>query len=891
MYIFIHMRKVSISVARHILVLFLGIIYFFCCEVSASFRIVEVLPNTIDDKNLEYVTLQNISNTSQTLSGFILADLKKEYMFWSWVILNAWERRAFYRTETKLVLNNTNEEIFIYSNTWALIHEIEYQTSTKWYFLSFEIDDIIEDVSSIVSDESHISTIISEEVTVWEEIEEVTITPETRNLPEIQIDLQQPSYITQSGSTNIYICDNERDECKVNFDLRESFSDLLPEKNYICDIDFGIWEVTGQEWRCNPNTIVFPEWVFRVEIFIFDEDDSENFITKEIQIFNEFHDTESQDTASISQSTWLTGWSSTWENIPSIEDASISQDKRQVPEVNMSLQQPSYITQSWSTDTYLCDSEKDECRVNFDLRNSFIEEFSESDFICDIDFGIWELTGQEWRCNPGTVTFPEGVYTLSFFIFDEDDSENFMIREIQILNQKNNIEAQVVWSSGASSIGSSIDEEQENTIHIWFPEIEVQSGLTGNGRYFYCEKSECKINLNYAKKHTDERCFWDFAGHKQSSMTTHTRCNPWYVTIPEGSHELSLRVYEKDNDINRKKNTFYVYNIEETTEILSSQLTQISWEQEMNPKDTQIVSINIELQWRISQEKSLSGSLLECSWVERCYVNLEGIVEWGDKNLEYSWSLNGEVFAEKINPAWIWLEWEWIHKIVFQAWNKQEVFIVEISKDFILSSSETEEIQGEEDIKAKEKLRFTQNYLVLKYDGLRISGIAPLWSRLEIYHNEKLVISGDTDEQWKYRLVSKNFTPWDYSFDTKLILESGEEIHLTSTKTAEITSGQIALWYTTKKTSSSNTTGTANSQTKLPSLIVKDPTQNWNRPGQELSLWMKLFLGIIVCLSMIFGALHLIFTSPITPTLSIISLYQQRFLVKQKVCLIAMGKY
>lgn len=853
-------------------------IFIFCIVIFLPstclgfFQIVEILPNTTDDKNLEYITIQNISQTPQTLSGFIIADLKKEYTFWSWIILDSWERKNFYRPETKLVLNNTNEEIFLYSNTWAIVDEISYKTSTKWYFLSFEVDDIEEEIVNIISEESQVTWVISEEIEIWEVIIDANVITEKREVPETVFNLQRPSYITQSGSSNTYICDTRRDECRVNFDLRDSFSDLLPEKNYICNIDFGIWEVTWQEWRCNPNTITFPEWEFIVDFFIFDEDNSENFTTKKIKVINKKKDEEI-----------------TFDE--DILDISLVIEKRELPEIKYSLQQPSYITQSWSTNIYVCDSEKDECRVNFDVRDSFVGDFSESDYICDIDFGIWEITWQEWKCNPDTITFPEGVFTLRFSIHDEDDSENFTTREIQILNQKNDTEVQAVWTSGGSSIGSSIDEEKENTIHISFPKIEVQSGLSWKGRYFYCDKTECRINLNYQKKHKDERCYWDFSGHKQSSATTHTRCNPWYVTIPEGSHELSLRVYEKDNEMNRKISTFYVYNQpsilnsfsqeEKEAAILPLSLED-SWDLGLGKQTV----VNIELQWKISKEKSLSGSILECNWVERCYVNLDGIVEWKNKNLEYSWSLNGKVFAEKINPAWIWVEWEWIHEIVFQAWEMQKIFVVKISRVEDLLSSEGEEIQRWGNNEEQSKLRFTQNYLVLKYDGLRISWIAPLWSRLEIYHNEKFIISGDTDEKWKYRFVSKNFTPWEYSFDTKLILESGKEIYLINNKTAEITSGQIALWYTTKKYSSSNTTGTANSQTKFPSLIVKNQIQNWSNPEQELSLWMKLFLGVIVCLSMIFGALHLIFAIPVSTPFSVISLYQQRFLVKQKICLI-----
>lgn len=48
----------------------------------ASFEIAEVMPNTSDDINFEYITLKNISSSSQSLSGYMLEDASgKRYTF------------------------------------------------------------------------------------------------------------------------------------------------------------------------------------------------------------------------------------------------------------------------------------------------------------------------------------------------------------------------------------------------------------------------------------------------------------------------------------------------------------------------------------------------------------------------------------------------------------------------------------------------------------------------------------------------------------------------------------------------------------------------------------------------------------------------------------------
>jgi hypothetical protein len=83
---------------------------------NAFFEIVEVMPNTSDDKNLEYITLKNTSDTVQSLSGYILADKKKEYLFIDDTFIEPGEKQEFFRPETKIALNNSDEEIYLYNS-------------------------------------------------------------------------------------------------------------------------------------------------------------------------------------------------------------------------------------------------------------------------------------------------------------------------------------------------------------------------------------------------------------------------------------------------------------------------------------------------------------------------------------------------------------------------------------------------------------------------------------------------------------------------------------------------------------------------------------------------------------------------------------------------------
>jgi hypothetical protein len=87
--------------------------------------------------------------------------------------------------------------------------------------------------------------------------EDIEIIPEItlENIPQVVVDFQRPSYV-ELGDEGVYVCDSSRQICRINFDLRGSFVGGLRESDYICRSDFGF--ATGQENRCNPNTIDIP---------------------------------------------------------------------------------------------------------------------------------------------------------------------------------------------------------------------------------------------------------------------------------------------------------------------------------------------------------------------------------------------------------------------------------------------------------------------------------------------------------------------------------------------------------------------------------------------------------------------------------------------------------
>lgn len=214
-----------------------------------------------------------------SLSGYILQDASgKKYIFPD-IILEKDETRKFYRPETKILLNNTDEILYLYNPIGELLSEVSWEKSEKNIEIFFEKiileqekqEEIIEE--EIVSDEININmeNLVSDEVNISGETQNNEETENTENSSqntenqsenqqtetlendqenissqelesseklEILFALQQPSYVNFNEETQIFICDTTKSECKINFDFRPSFTGSFLEKDYTCKIDF-----------------------------------------------------------------------------------------------------------------------------------------------------------------------------------------------------------------------------------------------------------------------------------------------------------------------------------------------------------------------------------------------------------------------------------------------------------------------------------------------------------------------------------------------------------------------------------------------------------------------------------------------------------------------------
>lgn len=121
--------------------------YFFCLFLIpsilyADIQIIEIFPNTVDDKNLEYVEIRNTGCESVDIWGYMLEDaLPKIYTVPSSTILRSYENYRFIRPVTKIELNNAGETVRL-RNPWGIIlSEYSYANSTKWVLISVPYTD------------------------------------------------------------------------------------------------------------------------------------------------------------------------------------------------------------------------------------------------------------------------------------------------------------------------------------------------------------------------------------------------------------------------------------------------------------------------------------------------------------------------------------------------------------------------------------------------------------------------------------------------------------------------------------------------------------------------------------------------------------------------------
>lgn len=682
------------------IVIWLLFYFFIFNQVFANICISEVLPNTIDDKNLEYIELHNSWTKDLSLSWYSLEDKSsKTYSFWTWEILTSNQKKKYFRTQTKIILNNVDEEIYLKANL-DIIDSFIYDTSIKWEVLkkewaisniwnggvvsntwiidtwSWEIESNSWSIKTWTWD-VEISTwatntwVLDIETNPWItdtwswNVEINTWITDTATwktniwnileIPEVEIEVQ--SWLEYSWTWNTWKC--KKEDCKINLTLEKSFTWIYDQKNYECLWDFWTWAFfsTWTELKCNPWYIDYSTWIYEITAKIYEEWNETNFQTWGLIVDDLFWYTQNESNSwTIDTWSWYTKTSfwttNTWV-------------KLKAPEVTWSFQIPSYLI--WKEDKsaiYNCDRTKTECKINLDLRNSFSEDLKESAFLCINDFWLWYINWEEDKCNPNTVVVPVWSYNFNFKIQSKTDSWVFFTWTFLVINEW--------YKEPITTTKASLSSwwNQVSSINIKKPEISIQSWLELIWDKYLCKKEDCKVNLIYEPKDTQERCLWKFTGWDYID-STFKKCNPWYINYPLWNYKIELKVYQKNKQSNYKESYLYFKNLDKSDSILETTKENIILIDEI----TEDKKVNIILQWKLAKYKNLNWNILICNWVSRCSVNLNSEVSGYKvkKNLTYSWDFWDGTYSNLENPKWVWYN-SWEYLVSLRVYEENKLF-------------------------------------------------------------------------------------------------------------------------------------------------------------------------------------------------------------------------
>ncbi|MDD5769630.1 MAG: PKD domain-containing protein [Candidatus Gracilibacteria bacterium] len=308
--------------------------------------------------------------------------------------------------------------------------------------------------------------------------------------------------------------------------------------------------------------------------------------------------------------------------------------------IKLLFQNPTYLSEkNQEISEYNCLTSETDCKVNFNLNGDFgsgLITIPNTKYNCEWNFGFAEFIEEKYKCNPNTITFPEGTYEINYKISEIANPNNFVLKNLKIINsgykEPENIKTVYIGGGGG---GITI----VNYMYIDTPKIIIQSGLDENNN---CKKDDCNLNLSYEPKNSKEACLWFFPGGS-FDIGTDKKCNPGYIKYPLGNFKATLRVYEAGNEGNYKENFIEFKNLKKDFE-------NINIEENTKEIGNKPVS-KIILEGTVGKNKSLSNNYLTCYGSE-CSVNFNGEKSYSldGLDLDYLWDFGNGTSGTGVNP-------------------------------------------------------------------------------------------------------------------------------------------------------------------------------------------------------------------------------------------------
>lgn len=233
-----------------------------------------------------------------------------------------------------------------------------------------------------------------------------------------------------------------------------------------------------------------------------------------------------------------------------------------------SFQQPTYLLDKENTKltSYACDTEKDACKVNFDFTSSVSTDEPSTHYACLIDFWFGP-TWEENKCNPNTVEFPVGTWTVHVSV--KKIADDSLVTE---------------WTLTIIHPDGSIDPLRVTHVREWQSPSYLTSKDDPSLSEYSCdpEQDECKVNLKVVPM---------LDGVESSLLSceitsdfeiipTSDPCNPNTSIVTTGEHTVTIKILDKT-----KNTTLQTYQIvlknnpPDTTIDPTRVLADISWQQ------------------------------------------------------------------------------------------------------------------------------------------------------------------------------------------------------------------------------------------------------------------------------------------------------------------------
>lgn len=678
-------------------IIVLLIFIFLYKNVFSSFYFSEVMPFTENDVTDEYIQITYDWNWINNLNWYKLSDKSwKEYIFGEDLFLPD-ETKKYYRPQTMILLNNSDEEIYLKDDSWTLVDSFYYTISKKWEAIKIEndnklLDDItenteinsweIEEESSSwsleeneiiennqnlnenetetwsweINQEENLSnswSLEENEIETWTWIIDEWTEQTNENLQleitwswiiqenssnsvieKISIDIkntfQSPTYLLEKDTSIrewfIYNCDRTKDDCRVNFDFRPTFSSLK-ESDFNCKTDFWLWAITWEENKCNPNTIIFPLWTTNIKINISHKINQNHSSEINIKIKNDWK----QVLSSTSNSTTII-----------YTNPSESNNIK----TKLDIMTPKIELQSWLENDNTCNEK--ECKINF------LYEKTHKDLVCNWDF--WEYIDWNWnenKCNPNYVYFWPGKHEVFLEVCDKNNDDNCKKSSFILENKYSILEPKAIitlqWKLSKNKI---LDDNK----------------ITCFG------SDNCSINFDWSESIWEELTyFWDFWNEEYFDWK-----NPKSMIFEIWNYQIILEIYDENwkysQDFFELEVVWKQNNISEAKEVIDENENQVL----SSIQEKQINLLKIELQWKLWSNKILQENKIIC--IKTCSINFD----WRQSIWEftsYFWDFwNGETYVWE-NPPYVSYKDFWKYSVLL-SWETKTGELIE--KEFLV---------------------------------------------------------------------------------------------------------------------------------------------------------------------------------------------------------------